>query len=146
MDVQRITSVQLFIIVAHVSESALGLPVFNITFQWMTDESALGLPVFNITFQWMTNVIHWNVSYQWIRLHNILVLNPFNSKFYLLRIAAAFPRANNESSEVIDILLPVTFYFNPSTRLDNVRNLWRLDDISFPRHYTDIIITNRYGM
>jgi len=27
--------------------------------------------------------------------------------------------ANNESSEFIDILLPVTFYFNPSTRLDN---------------------------
>jgi len=25
--------------------------------------------------------------------------------------------ANNELSEVIDILLPVTFYFNPSTRL-----------------------------
>jgi len=35
------------------------------------------------------------------------------------------PGANNESSEVIDILLPVTFYFNPSTRLDNVKNLWR---------------------
>jgi len=33
--------------------------------------------------------------------------------------------ANNDSSEVIDILLPVTFYFNPSTRLDNVRNFWR---------------------
>jgi len=32
------------------------------------------------------------------------------------------PRANNESSEVVDILLPVTFYFNPSTRLDNVKN------------------------
>jgi len=31
--------------------------------------------------------------------------------------------ANNESSEVIDILLPVTFYFNPSTKLDNVKNL-----------------------
>jgi len=31
--------------------------------------------------------------------------------------------ANNELSEVIDILLPVTFYFNPSTRLDNVKNL-----------------------
>jgi len=29
--------------------------------------------------------------------------------------------ANNESSEVIDILLPVTFYFIPSTRLDNVK-------------------------
>jgi len=26
--------------------------------------------------------------------------------------------ANNESSEVIDILLPVTFYVNLSTRLD----------------------------
>jgi len=35
----------------------------------------------------------------------------------------AHPGANNESSEVIDILLPVTFYFNPSTRLDNVKNL-----------------------
>jgi len=35
------------------------------------------------------------------------------------------PAANNESSEVIDILLPVTFYFNPSTRLDNVKNLRR---------------------
>jgi len=31
--------------------------------------------------------------------------------------------ANNESSEVIDILLPVSFYFNPSTRLDHVKNL-----------------------
>jgi len=31
--------------------------------------------------------------------------------------------ANNESSEVVDILLPVTFYLNPSTRLDNVKNL-----------------------
>jgi len=30
--------------------------------------------------------------------------------------------ANNESSEVVDILLPVTFYFNPSTRLDNATN------------------------
>jgi len=37
---------------------------------------------------------------------------------------AAYLFANNESSEVIDILLPVTFYFNPSTRLDNVKNLW----------------------
>jgi len=35
------------------------------------------------------------------------------------------PMANNESSEVIDILLPVTFYFNLSTRLDNVKTLWR---------------------
>jgi len=34
----------------------------------------------------------------------------------------ALPRANNESSEVVDILLPVTFYFIPSTRLDNVKN------------------------
>jgi len=33
--------------------------------------------------------------------------------------------AKHESSEVIDICLPVTFYFNPSTRLDNVKNLWR---------------------
>jgi len=32
------------------------------------------------------------------------------------------PVVNNESSEVIDILLPVTFYFNPSTRLHNVKN------------------------
>jgi len=32
------------------------------------------------------------------------------------------PGANNESSEVIDILLPVTCYFNPLTRLDNVKN------------------------
>jgi len=31
--------------------------------------------------------------------------------------------ANSESSEVVDILLPVTFYFDPSTRLDNVKNL-----------------------
>jgi len=34
-------------------------------------------------------------------------------------------QANNESSEIIDILLQVTYYFNPSTRLDNVKNLWR---------------------
>jgi len=33
--------------------------------------------------------------------------------------------ANNESSEVVGILLPVTFYSNPSTRLDNVKHLWR---------------------
>jgi len=32
--------------------------------------------------------------------------------------------ANNESSEVVDIILPVTFYFNPSTRRDNVKNFW----------------------
>jgi len=32
--------------------------------------------------------------------------------------------ANNESSEVVDILLPVTFYFKP-TMLDNVKNFWR---------------------
>jgi len=44
------------------------------------------------------------------------------------------PVANNESSEVIDILLPVTFYFNPSTRLDNVKNLWRFV-ISLPVAY-----------
>jgi len=31
--------------------------------------------------------------------------------------------ANNESSKNIDILPPVTFKFNPSTRLDNVKNL-----------------------
>jgi len=31
--------------------------------------------------------------------------------------------ANNESSEVIDILLPATFYFKPSTRPNNVTNL-----------------------
>jgi len=37
------------------------------------------------------------------------------------------PEANNESSEVSDILLPVSFYFNPSTRLDNVKILWRFD-------------------
>jgi len=30
--------------------------------------------------------------------------------------------SNNESSEVFDILLPVTFYLNPSTMLDNVKN------------------------
>jgi len=36
-------------------------------------------------------------------------------------IRAHTPReANNESSEVIDILLPVTIDFNPSTRLDCV--------------------------
>jgi len=32
---------------------------------------------------------------------------------------------NNESSKVVDILLSVTFYFNPSTRLDNVKIFWR---------------------
>jgi len=41
-------------------------------------------------------------------------------QFYVIAVRSA----NNESSEVIDILLPVTFYFNPSTRLDNVKNLW----------------------
>jgi len=35
------------------------------------------------------------------------------------------PGANHESSEVVEILLPMTFYFNPATRLDNVRNFWR---------------------
>jgi len=38
-------------------------------------------------------------------------------------IVGAQLQANNESSEVIDILLPVAFYFNPSTRLDKVKNL-----------------------
>jgi len=35
--------------------------------------------------------------------------------------------ANNESSEVVDILLPGTFYFNPLTRLDNGTNFWQFD-------------------
>jgi len=35
--------------------------------------------------------------------------------------------ANNESSEVVDILLHVTFYFNPLTKLNNVKNFWRFD-------------------
>jgi len=35
------------------------------------------------------------------------------------------PGANNESSEVDDFLLPVTFNFNPSNMLDNVKNFWR---------------------
>jgi len=48
----------------------------------------------------------------------------------LLKIALKHIRmvdqgANKESSEVIDILLPVTFYFNSSTRLDNVKSFWR---------------------
>jgi len=34
-------------------------------------------------------------------------------------------RATNESSDVVDILLLVTFYFNPSTRLDNATNFRR---------------------
>jgi len=37
-------------------------------------------------------------------------------------LSGHYRQANNESSEVIDILLPVTFYFNPSTRLDNATN------------------------
>jgi len=32
------------------------------------------------------------------------------------------PDAHNESPEVVDIFLPVTFYFNHSTSLDNVKN------------------------
>jgi len=31
--------------------------------------------------------------------------------------------ANNESSEVVDILMPMTFYWDPRTRLDNVKKL-----------------------
>jgi len=42
---------------------------------------------------------------------------------YIIILDISSPFANNESSEVIDILLPLTFYFNPSTRLDNVKNL-----------------------
>jgi len=48
-----------------------------------------------------------------------------------IAIIDSYPDVNYESSEVIDILLPVTFYFNPSTRLDNVKNLWRFV-ISYP--------------
>jgi len=47
---------------------------------------------------------------------------PAFSKYTSLQ-AQRFQQANNESSEVIDNLLPVTFDFNPSTRLDNVKNL-----------------------
>jgi len=46
-----------------------------------------------------------------------------NAETIAKTIFGATPLANNESSEVIDILLPVTFYFNPSTRLDNVKIL-----------------------
>jgi len=50
--------------------------------------------------------------------------NPKNEIVYNFKLLHLLPLANNESSEVIDILLPVTFYFNPSTRLD-VKNIWR---------------------
>jgi len=40
------------------------------------------------------------------------------------------PWANNESSEVVDILLPVTIYFNTSTTRDKVKNFWRF--VIFP--------------
>jgi len=43
--------------------------------------------------------------------------------FFTAGDAAVWRAANNESSKVIDSLLPVTFYFNSSTRLDNVKNL-----------------------
>jgi len=36
-------------------------------------------------------------------------------------VAVAYQWENNESAEVIAILLPVTLYFNPSTRLDNAK-------------------------
>jgi len=46
-----------------------------------------------------------------------------SSSLYIVGRLAQEREANNESSEVIGILLRVTFYFNPSTRLDNVKNL-----------------------
>jgi len=49
-------------------------------------------------------------------------------------------QANNESSDVVDILLPVTFYFNPSTRLDNATNIWRLV-ICCPPSVTAVLLT-----
>jgi len=55
----------------------------------------------------------------------IIILYNFYYLYYFwgFNIYWDFPVANNESSEVIDILLPVTFYFNPSTRLDNIKNV-----------------------
>jgi len=35
------------------------------------------------------------------------------------------PSANNESSEVVDILVPATFSLNPLTWLDNAKSFWR---------------------
>jgi len=44
------------------------------------------------------------------------------NKMNKMTLAAPPSRAAKiESSEVTDILLPVPFYFNPSTRLDNVK-------------------------
>jgi len=55
-----------------------------------------------------------------MRMRSVLLLD--RAKSYV-RNKMQQRRANNESSEVIDILLPVTFYFNRSTRLDNVKNI-----------------------
>jgi len=56
-----------------------------------------------------------------VQVLNVYIVDKFN---HLHRGVTISPRAaNNESSEVVDILLPVTFYFNPSTRFDNVKNI-----------------------
>jgi len=50
------------------------------------------------------------------------------------------PGSKYESSEVIDSLLPVTFYFNPSTMLDNVQNFWRFVIIGRECVWWDLIL------
>jgi len=57
------------------------------------------------------------------KLRLIRLSSVFLTAIHFSRNGGDRQEANNESSEVIDILLPVTFYFNPSTKLDNVKNL-----------------------
>jgi len=45
------------------------------------------------------------------------LLIPTHTHSYPVIPSLSQPRANNETSEVVDILLPMTFYFNSSTRL-----------------------------
>jgi len=71
----------------------------------------------------------------WLGWHNTIPKRTQQNKAFRTRFIPSIPAdiddvlvegyfhwlgANNESSEVVDILLPVTCYFNPSTKLDNV--------------------------
>jgi len=68
------------------------------------------------------------IIYSLLGLNHSVLLGQHIRKFNEINLRPAMgiiqdATIKHESSEVVDILLPVKFYFNPSTRLDNVKNL-----------------------
>jgi len=87
-------------------------------------EASFGAIMGHAQFAKMTSPPTWSFYFRLLSFLNCLKRRLKEPSACLLnRACRCLPHANNESTEVIDILLPVTFYFNPSTRLDNVENL-----------------------